>query len=124
MPHEIPLPPSVADQTEAREMLRVFVSPDGKTRVLLRGGAWNGVFALQGCPPAESDEEHDFREIGGWSLVLNEIIGHVANFMQTQGVPVDQTLKTLFEQMSRDFKECGQNISGQVIVDLLKPQQD
>ncbi len=112
MPNNLPIEGLISD--DATELLRVFHQPGGKGLKAFVRFEWWPHQPSSVLPVATNDDERNRNEIIGWAITITDLIGHVANYMQSKGVPVDVTIPRLFQMIQQDFQN-GQHVTGETM---------
>ena len=105
---------------ESIELMRVFFNPSddggGKLAVMQRFEWWaKANKTVMGCVEAQNENEENRNEIVGWGMVITDIIGHIANFMQSRGMPVDETIQHIMDIIHQDLGREEIDIIGKVL---------
>jgi hypothetical protein len=109
---ELQIPEDVKSRLgNSTEILRVVYDKEKNGMLCLaRFEFWPQV-AAESLGKTNDQEQIKQREVVGWGMAITDLIGHIANYMQSKGVPVDETIGNLLHIIEADFK-MGQNIEG------------
>jgi len=91
---QLPAPPGIAGDDDAREMIRAWVAHQG-LHCALNLGEWGD------------------REAIGWGVLLSDVARHVANAMHEQsGVAPEEVLEQIREVFNDELDEPTEDASG------------